>query len=721
MLKGFTFLALLMASAHLSANTQVVSREFLNEHVHKRLKVDPAVSYLQTDLFGDSVHLSNGKVSLKNTDIALPTSSLFPITISRRYVGPRGVAHNNLSFGDWELDIPMYYSQVVKDDVLSGLYSGIWGQGSPCDGNFNPNTTAIGSQGTVTPGEYWSGETVSFGDGHTERMLRSKASNNRYLKNHKVECIDNGSDKFKGIKITKPNGTSYYFNEPTLSPVKPVSVMTNINSNGGYSLIPAYEARWLVSRIQDRFGNELTFHYQASRLYNISSSDGNSITLEYEVNPYNKQRIKKITANNKSWLYEYRDATHSLSQDTLTAVTLPDSTKWQYALDGLDDIPTNPTYRDEHWHHPIAAEHPTLLIDIVEHQCIKTQSLSTKQVYVTHPSGAKLTLELDTRLFGRSNVPKLQTHQSFPVHAFNLCYSSNAVIKRTIKTSKSETLVWHYNYSENAGGWQGSTSQKLNLEHSYLLNGYDLAQLKATTVKNPDGSVKHHVFNRNWDSLDERELINYTLDSDNNLLHSLEYGYKVIDSQGDSESYTFSGYEHSIVHSIDNPEPLNKEILTNKQVQTLYGPSGEKSVYLTEYSDFNELGYPETTIEHDTQGNTRTIKKDYLSFYGAWILGLPKSETLIQDNQSIVVKSTAYYPETSPHKGLPFKEFKFGLLVNTHDYHNNGTLKKTDFGTLANRWVSFSDYHRGLPRNITVPQQNSSAGSLTAQGGITLC
>jgi YD repeat-containing protein len=717
MIKGIACCVLLLTSTHLFADTQIISREFLNEHALKRLKVDAAVSALQTDLFGDSVHLSNGAVSLQNTDISLPTSALFPITISRKYVGPRQVAHNNLAFGDWELDIPMYYSQVVRDDVLSGSFSGIWGQGSPCDGNFNPNITSVGSEGFATPGEYWSGETVSFGNGQTEKMLlnaKSIGGSNRYLKNHKAECIENGVGKFKGIKITKPDGTSYYFNEPTLSPLQPISVYTNLGNTGVYSLISSYEARWLVSRIQDRFGNELTFHYQDSRLNKILSSSGDAIILEYEVNQYNKQRIKKITANNKSWLYEYKNATHYLSQDTLIAVTLPNNTKWQYSLNSLDDRPTNPTYREEYWNY-INDDLRNVLTNIVETHCVKTQSIGTKQVSITHPSGAKLTLELDTRLFGRSNVPKLQTNSSFPVHAYNLCYSSLALIKRTIETNNDEALVWHYSYSENKGGWKGESSERLTLAHNNLLDGYNLEYLKATSIRNPDNSIVRHIFNRNWDSLDERELLNFTLDDNNNLLDSLKYDYQVIDSKGDSQAYTYSGYENSIEHSIDNPEPLNKEILTIKKVRTSYGNFGSKSVHVTDFSDFNELGWPEKTVEHDAQGGNKTVKQNYLNLYGAWVLGLPTSVSIIENDTATVVSSTSYYPETSPYKGLAFKQYQYGLLINTHEYNADGTLTKTTFNGVPNRWVSYSDYHRGVARNITVPQQNSTTGWLNAR------
>lgn len=70
---------------------------------------------------------------------------------------------------------------------------------------------------------------------------------------------------------------------------------------------------------------------------------------------------------------------------------------------------------------------------------------------------------------------------------------------------------------------------------------------------------------------------------------------------------------------------------------------------------------------------------------------------------------TSYYPETSTAKGLPYQQYRFGQLVSTNEYNTDGTLKKTTYNGVANRWVSYSDYYRGVPRNLSLPHPLTTA------------
>ena len=57
---------------------------------------------------------------------------------------------------------------------------------------------------------------------------------------------------------------------------------------------------------------------------------------------------------------------------------------------------------------------------------------------------------------------------------------------------------------------------------------------------------------------------------------------------------------------------------------------------------------------------------------------------------------------------MPKDIYRFGSLSLSHEYYSDGTLKKKIYNGVSNRWVSYSDYYRGIPRNITIPAPHTT-------------
>lgn len=73
-----------------------------------------------------------------------------------------------------------------------------------------------------------------------------------------------------------------------------------------------------MTRIEDRFGNFVNFHYSGDQLTSISSSDGRLITIQSNTAGY------IATANGHQWQYHIQNG-------HLADVTNPDGSKWTYS------------------------------------------------------------------------------------------------------------------------------------------------------------------------------------------------------------------------------------------------------------------------------------------------------------------------------------------------------------------------------------------------------
>lgn len=81
----------------------------------------------------------------------------------------------------------------------------------------------------------------------------------------------------------------------------------------------------VATKVEDRFGNFVNYNYNTSdRLTSIAASDGRTISFAYN----GSNVLTSATAHGKTWTYAYDAAGKFVS------ATLPDASKWEYALTG---------------------------------------------------------------------------------------------------------------------------------------------------------------------------------------------------------------------------------------------------------------------------------------------------------------------------------------------------------------------------------------------------
>jgi len=328
--------ACLGATASLLLSFGVGAVDYAEEFTRK-IQAARAMTPLGSDLFGDETNWYTGTTTFRVVDVDIPANNALPVRIARTRstAPPEGPTAPGL-MGDWELELP-YLSGVFAQG--NGWRVGV--QTNRCSwGALAPPAVSSGG-GSFAAEEYWRGYFVSIpGQGSTHLLWRDAAYTPQpsdgfsypwVTVNHtQLHCgvtLANGSGE--GFWAVAPDGTRTRFDwlisRPYSSFVKP-----HEQGSGSY-VLQREEVRIYATRVEDRFGNFVTYSYTGERLTRIESNDGRVITLAY--NAANK--VSSVTAAasapapTRSWTYGYS------SSNFLTGVTLPDSSSWSLSTTPL--------------------------------------------------------------------------------------------------------------------------------------------------------------------------------------------------------------------------------------------------------------------------------------------------------------------------------------------------------------------------------------------------
>lgn len=328
----YSILVFLIFQSVSNAEEFVVSGPNASEMILKRLKVNETLTPETSALFGDSIDLNTGAVSLEQTDVSIPGNSALPVSFSRKYNGALFSNYKNLHLGDWDISIPNISFAMIYDDITYQRYSGNWDSGYLCSGPYNPGMFGVGPTALVAPAEYWSGEQLSIPSVVSKKIQYGyyhSTNQKRFVDNWKFECITfnyNGRT-MEGFRTTSPKGITYEFSHPKIFESGTLSALNGMKID---HLIYKYTLQLQVTSIKDRFGNFVNYNYSNGNLASIEANDGRKISVNYEINKYGKSRVSSITAAEKTWSYNYSDASHPLSIDILQGATLPDGKRWLY-------------------------------------------------------------------------------------------------------------------------------------------------------------------------------------------------------------------------------------------------------------------------------------------------------------------------------------------------------------------------------------------------------
>jgi hypothetical protein len=312
---------------------------------------------LGNNLFGEEINTYTGGISFSQTDLSLPGNDSLPVNVTRRLIVDGNKSRSYINddnlwrgylFGEWELDLP----------YLTGTYSDAQGWvvntaspnarcSSPTTYNqFRPKDVTLQAYVTFYSYNFWNGISLNVPGSGEDQLLYRAAGGSLPMPTGSwtalttqdqwhFSCLSSlqSGQAGEGFLGLAPDGTRYkfdwmvkYVERPQHGEVfvqqvfqsRPTRVQADLTLST-YRLYP--------TRIEDRFGNYVTYTWSGSNLTAITASDGRSITFTYT-----NGRITSATAGVQTVQYGYVDG-------LLTSVTLPDNSSWGFATSTVVNLP----------------------------------------------------------------------------------------------------------------------------------------------------------------------------------------------------------------------------------------------------------------------------------------------------------------------------------------------------------------------------------------------
>jgi RHS repeat-associated protein len=699
----------------------------------KQVQASGVIGTLGPDLFGDTVEYYKNTLSFSVTDISLPGNFPLPVALTRKLAVTDRNSFNgitDLPLWDWDLDIPN----------ISGVYAPNWGD-DRCSFT-NPPQASIGAP--YTTGDFWNGLSANMPGGgellrpRTDAGAAPKPTTGTYPWMTPgfayIRCVSDapaqngqpavdavGNATGEGFEAITTDGTVYTFGwmaqnfQPELRSPWKVDDLDHTRAAPG-ALTRRLNALY-VTRIRDRFGNTVTFTYDNAanasvRLRRIESSDNRVITLNYSggvVNGslYSGGVLASASAHGRTWTYQYSTG----AQPSLTAVILPDTSRWTYDFAGLSYAVIEPD------------QDPT-----TQRSC----DLQTPFVggggtgTATSPSGAIGTFTVAPMRHGRANVPRLcdgwQAVDNDPNNDVPVVPRSFDVL--SIKTKRIsgpnlETKEWTYSggsLKSWAAGWNiyqphcGAGGLPTCMEPVCVSYTANCAGTHVTTIVGKDAAgntidFQRITFGNNY-KFDEGKLLKVERGTNStSILETEIYNYNL--------AYTGQEFATPIGTSLQaRAAGFASEYLRPQQSKQIVrdGVSFNSAVNL--YDDFARSKNVDRFSTLLSTGNDLYRKTETTKYHdnkSVWVLGQVEQTHTIANGIDYKTSYTEFTAED-----LPWKLWSFWLPTDpwrnpdqTLEYSRNPDLTIKD-GTLASvtdantRVTSFASWKRGVPQSMTL-------------------
>ncbi|MCG7537560.1 hypothetical protein [Pseudoalteromonas sp. OOF1S-7] len=669
-----------------------------NDIILSKMITDFELTPLTKDAFGDKISMESGLVKFSYKDVAIPLNANLDLAIYRSLKTGSivEISGSDPEFSNWQLDLPRISLNVIHQSGQTGDFTHGWWTDQECH-------RLRDGQGAMDIDEYWKGAILHVPEKVHERMLyNSTGVGGRLItkSSWSIDCYTRSDGQGEGFKATSPDGITYYFD------------VKRTSQSGVYDTAwrrTPHVGTMYVSRIEDRFGNYLTYNYSGTkRLTSIYSNEGAAIKLTYNSTGKHIQHIKTYTRNSgndsftgKTWRYNYNSGAYKLE-----SVTLPDGRSWRYQ--GFSAISYLPSFQ------------------VPETSCVvnlrDTSDFGQNYVWtVTHPNGATASYEFRGEIAGMSNQPSFENYDKAQrmnrdpaekLHYHPRCYLIKRLKKKTI-SNLDKTYLWQYQYDEGLGGYAAPTNNinpVATAMHGTVPTAYvDAVNYRRVTVIRPDRSKTVSYVNRDYTSIAQGKVV-YSTDyaADGTRLSSTHLNYQKYGQRIGSD-FTRRG----------NPNDPYRIDLT-KVTHRNYLQDGI-DVFYTEYSQHDLFGNPGKIKEYSNfSAKSRYSKFTYYNDYQHWLIGLPRTKQLSEDgvNWSASVEESIYYSASGTYKSALYQSRQMGRVVKRiSQYHNSGKPKRIEYEGTA-RYELFEDYYRGHARKVTVPCFTSNHCS-TANGSST--
>ncbi len=718
----FVFVLGLLFSASIFAETEPLPDrvEQVTNNYRELFNLDHEIAPHTSGMFGEKIGLSTGSISFRQTDVSIPGNNALPVEISRVFIGADSLDSNTRDFGSWGLDIPHIRTNVMALEGSSS-FRGSWGTGNACSGD-------LGDGGDWSPyvdnnllpergQSVWNGDNIHIPNRSSAKIIENTNGDKTTSQQWKISCYNTASGH-EGFIVTTTDGTQYTFGQLKQLKGKTFRVLTtNTNRRASSPEFRTYHTFMLVTQVKDKFGNTVDYKYDsASRLYEISASDGRKITLTYRSN----NLVNTVRSNHRTWSYAYMSngSIYDFGEITvLSRVTRPDSKSWQF---------NHPNTRD--WRLALTGKHELSIPPeekSTDMRMCESTTVHNKGEYITiiHPDGLTASYEYDEGTVNRFNVPwemvsaRYTAKWSSPWWSeYKPCRLVYRLRKKIITRLDGEQDTWSYAYPQPLQGYfeaRSGNEPKTSPYHEglnfgVLPHGLGVNDLRSTVVTAPDGSKVAHHFSGKWGWTENQELFTDYFDTDGT---SLLRRISLEKNQGPA-------YGNSKVKDDFTSASVDRLI---EQVDEYHYSDGSDR-FVTEYSDFNVYDVARKTKQSGGLKARYTTQR-FVHDTTNWALNLTTEVTVgdsvYEANQTRLKKIDYNTYSSTGNVLLPLRIYGAGEWQKEYvSYHDYGLAHEVRFnlpmtvGQTGNTYQKLTQHKRGLVTELKLPDRYG-AGELT--------
>lgn len=669
------------------------------EEYEKFTRAAQAVAPLTSELFGDQISLYNGSTEFVVTDIDLPGNNSLPVQLRRRFKVESKKSLENLGgFGVWDIDIP---------HITGNFYSAFkWNEGevtsSRClSGNWGPKLPGP----PFDYGDVFTGIRIHLAGGNGGDLLKPRPGNPYlpadgasypYVSQNftGITCVAATKNGYpgEGFVAVTTDGLRYTF-DVGVERHGGIIRKDLVTYSGTFSRTAGRtQVFLLVGRVEDRHGNWVSYDYAGDKLTTIRSSDGRRIDLHYEGN-----KIVEAVANGRYWTYAYTPIKFGLYLDNhlLNQVTQPDGSAWKYQYEDADGCTG---VSPEGCPGLLGPEYHVLdVVTSTNPKCPEPfPGVDDFTLTATHPSGAEGEFRFALGRLHRTGTPSNTCiPRSIPNSVdFNYelqipdYFDNYVIVSKKISGSGVAPQTWSYNVDGPVCRW-----------------GDNCPDRKTAIVNNPDGSRLEYVFGVKYGVNDGKLLESRMVSTNGAVVRSESMTYV---SDTEAISMPFLDYFGSSYYGPDDPLALRIRPIKRTTI-TQDGETFSRAV-----NAFDEFARP-TRITKFSSLNygrySRTEEIIYHDDHSKWVLGQIKQVTQVEPTPAAVISRVDYNAA-----GLPWRQYRFGLLQQTSTFNADGTLATVKDG--KGNTTTISGWKRGVPETILYADGSQQSATVDDNGWI---
>lgn len=681
------------------------------EQFHRRIKMSDDIQRLGDNAFGESIDLYTGELSFRQVDVSLRGTG--PDIVIARTFSPGWRTGLDFpedgAFADWQLDVPRLTSLVGAD--VTGAYASFGGQwqanGLTPDqrcANMTHTPMLPGTNGALfDDSDWWHGYSLAIPGAGTQAVL-SRATNTTQPsmvdangqpmtfpamtgQHWMIGCESPTASGEPGdaFLVVSPDGTRYHLNWFNYYAGQRVNLPNPPPGKHVSARLASAEA--VATKVEDRFGNWVQYHYQGRRLMSIDASDGRKVALVWrpETDWIDHITLTDASGATRTWTYQYADEKQLLANTTqylgrLSGVALPDGSLWQFNLQSLLSATVGPNTG-------------------VEPSCAKgyfqvANQGKTFSGSMTAPSGltGSFTLTPTQRIREGASRPPAGCTPSLEPYFIPSSYFNNALTQKHY-TGANVDSTWTYAYGNPPLYWADQCAGGVCPQHTVW-----------TDTTQPDGSVVRAEFDNTLAGPLEGKLT------------ATRTGFHAQD--GSATQVEVSGYADVGAAGLGNPigfalDPLANTAMQNNQLPlNLKQISQDGNLFSWTADGFDIFARPSfITRSSDVPGQVAAHEQhSYLNDTSRWLLGLPVS-TVNSDTQEIIRRNA--YDANSVLMG----RYAFEHLLMSYQFDAQGHL--VSFADGNGHATSLSNYKFDVPRTIGYPDQTTGQFAVDDFGDIT--